>query len=110
MRIIGPDIHRAFTEAVAWDDGKLRRLGRVGMRLDLLTAFARQLWSEDVVSSGAARSRAARLRARPARPARLGPLPRTGRCAGRTGGALRNPDWNVFVCGLGSGTHMEVAT
>jgi hypothetical protein len=29
MRIIGLDIHRAFAEAVAWDDGKLRRLGRV---------------------------------------------------------------------------------
>ena len=40
MRIIGLDIHRAFAEAVAWDDGKLRRLGRVDMRRDLLTAFA----------------------------------------------------------------------
>ena len=28
MRIIGLDIHRAFAEAVAWDDGKLQRLGR----------------------------------------------------------------------------------
>ena len=28
MRIIGLDIHRAFAEAVAWDDGKLKRLGR----------------------------------------------------------------------------------
>jgi hypothetical protein len=27
--IIGLDIHRAFAEAVAWDDGKLKRLGRV---------------------------------------------------------------------------------
>ena len=32
MRIIGLDIHRAFAEAVAWDDGKLKRLGRVDMR------------------------------------------------------------------------------
>ena len=24
MRIIGLDIHRAFAEAVAWDDGKLK--------------------------------------------------------------------------------------
>jgi transposase len=32
MRIIGVDIHRAFAEAVAWDDGKLKRLGRVDMR------------------------------------------------------------------------------
>ena len=32
MRIIGLDIHRAFAEAVAWDDSKLKRLGRVDMR------------------------------------------------------------------------------
>jgi hypothetical protein len=32
MRIIGLDIHRAFAEAVAWHDGKLKRLGRVDMR------------------------------------------------------------------------------
>src|SRR6516165_5847468 len=29
MRVIGLDIHRAFAEAVAWDDGKLNRLVRV---------------------------------------------------------------------------------
>jgi transposase len=28
MRVIELDIHRAFAEAVAWDDGKLKRLGR----------------------------------------------------------------------------------
>ena len=39
MRIIGLDIHRAFAEAVAWDDGKLKRLGRVDMRRHLLEAF-----------------------------------------------------------------------
>ncbi len=49
MRIIGLDIHRAFAEAVAWDDGKLRRLGRVDTRRDLLAAFAEQLSSDDVV-------------------------------------------------------------
>ena len=27
MRIIGLDIHRIFAEAVAWNDGKLERLG-----------------------------------------------------------------------------------
>ena len=42
MRIIGLDIHRAFAEAVAWDDGKLKRLGRVDMRRHLLEAFARE--------------------------------------------------------------------
>ncbi len=32
MRIIGLDIHRAFDEAVAWEEGKLKRLGRVDVR------------------------------------------------------------------------------
>src|SRR5271166_944114 len=49
MRIIGLDIHRAFAEAVAWDDGKLKRLGRVDMRRPLLEAFAKKLAKEDVV-------------------------------------------------------------
>ena len=49
MRIIGLDIHRAFAEAVAWDDGKLKRLGRVDMRRPLLEAFAKKLPKEDVV-------------------------------------------------------------
>ncbi|MGB7976994.1 MAG: hypothetical protein WCF81_22180 [Roseiarcus sp.] len=40
IRIIGLDIHRAFAEAVAWDDGKLKRSGRVDMRRPLLGAFA----------------------------------------------------------------------
>jgi hypothetical protein len=44
MRIIGFDIHRAFAEAVAWEDGKLRRLGRVDMRRNFLTAVAASLW------------------------------------------------------------------
>ncbi len=49
MRIIGLDIHRAFAEAVAWEDGRLRRLGRVDMRRDLLEAFAAKLSPDDVV-------------------------------------------------------------
>jgi transposase len=49
MRIIGLDIHRAFAEAVAWDDGRLRRLGRVDVRRDRLSAFAATLSKEDVV-------------------------------------------------------------
>ena len=49
MRVIGLDIHRAFAEAVAWDDGKLKRLGRVDMRRHLLEAFAMKLSKEDVV-------------------------------------------------------------
>src|SRR5918995_1724553 len=49
MRIIGLDIHRAFAEAVVWHDGKLKRLGRVDVRRELLTAFAEKLSREDVV-------------------------------------------------------------
>ena len=49
MRIIGLDIHRAFAEAVAWDDGKLERLRRVDMRRHLLEGFAKKLTKEDVV-------------------------------------------------------------
>lgn len=48
-RIIGLDIHRAFAEAVAWEDGRLRRLGRVDMRRDLLDAFAARLSASDIV-------------------------------------------------------------
>ena len=49
MRIIGLDIHRAFAEAVAWQEGKLKRIGRIDMRRDQLTAFAASLSGIDVV-------------------------------------------------------------
>jgi transposase len=49
MCIIGFDIHRAFAEAVAWEDGRLRRLGRVDMRRKFLTAFATSLSPQDIV-------------------------------------------------------------
>jgi transposase len=49
MRIIGLDIHRAFAEAVAWQEGKLKRIGRIDMRRDQLTSFAASLLSTDVV-------------------------------------------------------------
>jgi transposase len=49
MRIIGLDIHRAFAEAVAWQEGKLKRIGRIDMHRDRLTAFAATLSSTDVV-------------------------------------------------------------
>ena len=49
MRIIGLDIHRAFAEAVAWDEGELKRLGCVDMRRHLLElsqrSFRRRTWS-----------------------------------------------------------------
>lgn len=49
IRIIGLDIHRAFAEAVAWEDGRLRRLGRVDMRHDLLQASTAWLSLGDIV-------------------------------------------------------------
>lgn len=49
MRIIGLDIHRAFAEAVAWENGKLKRLGRIDMRRDRLAAFAATLSATDIV-------------------------------------------------------------
>src|SRR3984957_1099668 len=49
MRIIGLDIPRAFAEAVACDDGKLKRLGRVDMRRPLLETFAKKLSKDDIV-------------------------------------------------------------
>jgi transposase len=49
MRVIGLDIHRAFAEAVALQDGRLKRLGRVIMRRDLLEKFAAALAKDDVV-------------------------------------------------------------
>ena len=49
MRIIGLDIHRAFAEAVAWENGKLKRLGRINMHRDRLDAFAATLSKGDVV-------------------------------------------------------------
>ena len=49
MRIIGLDIHRAFAEAVALEDGELKRLGRIGMTRDHLKAFAKTLDARDHV-------------------------------------------------------------
>ena len=49
MRIIGLDIHRAFAEAVAWQDARLSRLGRVIMGRESLQAFAKKLSTDDVV-------------------------------------------------------------
>jgi transposase len=40
MRIIGFDIHRVFAEAVMLEDGKIKRLGRIGMTRDHLAVFA----------------------------------------------------------------------
>jgi transposase len=49
MRIVGLDIHRVSAEAVMLDEGKIIRLGRVGMTRDHLEAFARRLTHDDHV-------------------------------------------------------------
>lgn len=49
MRVVGLDIHRVFAEAVMLDDGKLVRLGRIGMTRDHLGAFAQTLTHDDHV-------------------------------------------------------------
>jgi transposase len=49
MRVIGLDIHRVFAEAVLLKNGAARRLGRVGMTRDHLTAFAKTLTHDDHV-------------------------------------------------------------
>jgi transposase len=49
MRVIGLDIHRVFAEAVLLENGAIRRLGRVGMTRDHLTAFAKTLTHDDHV-------------------------------------------------------------
>ncbi|MDP8916306.1 MAG: IS110 family transposase [Pseudomonadota bacterium] len=47
MRIVGLDIHRVFAEAVMLDEGKVVRLGRVGMTREHLDAFARTVLTHD---------------------------------------------------------------
>ncbi|MHB0670896.1 IS110 family RNA-guided transposase [Roseomonas mucosa] len=49
MRVVGLDIHRVFAEAVMLDDGKVIRLGRIGMTREQLEAFARTLTHDDHV-------------------------------------------------------------
>lgn len=49
MRIIGLDIHRVFAEAVVLEDGTARRLGRVDMTREKLSAFAVTLLPTDHV-------------------------------------------------------------
>lgn len=49
MRIIGMDIHRVFAEAVALDEGIIKRLGRIGMTRQHLHDFARTLLPTDHV-------------------------------------------------------------
>lgn len=49
MQVVGLDIHRVFAEAVMLVDGTVRRLGRIGMTRNHLTAFAKTRTSDDHV-------------------------------------------------------------
>ena len=48
-RVIGLDIHRTFAEAVAWEDGRLSRLGRIDMTRAALEGFGKGLRPSDEV-------------------------------------------------------------
>ena len=49
MRVVRLDSHRVFAEAVMLENGAIRRLGRIGMTRDHLTAFAKTLTHDDHV-------------------------------------------------------------
>ena len=42
-RVIGMDIHRTFAEVVAWEEGRLKPLGRVDMTRAALEGFGKRL-------------------------------------------------------------------
>ena len=42
-RVIGIDIHRTFGEVVFWEDGRLRRAGRIDMTRTALQGFGKSL-------------------------------------------------------------------
>src|SRR5215471_3357337 len=48
-RVIGIDIHRTFGEVVFWEDGRLRRAGRIDMTRTALEGFGKSLRSTDEV-------------------------------------------------------------
>jgi transposase len=48
-RVIGMDIHRTFAEVVTWEQGKLRRAGRVDMTRTALERFGKTLQASDEV-------------------------------------------------------------
>ena len=48
-RVIGMDIHRTFAEVVAWEEGRLRPLGRADMTRSSLEGFGKRLQTSDEV-------------------------------------------------------------
>src|SRR3954467_6311397 len=48
-RVIGIDIHRTFGEVVYWEDGRLRRGGRIDMTRTALEGFGKGLLASDEV-------------------------------------------------------------
>ena len=49
-RVIGIDIHRTFGEVVFWEDGRLRRAGRIDMTRTALEGFGKSLLASDEVA------------------------------------------------------------
>ncbi|CAO4139967.1 hypothetical protein LPLAFNJD_LOCUS571 [Methylorubrum aminovorans] len=49
MCVVGLDIHRVFAEAVVLENSAIRRLGRIGMTRDHMTAFAKTLTHDNQV-------------------------------------------------------------
>jgi hypothetical protein len=45
-RVIGIDIHRTFGEVVFWEDGRLRRAGRIDMTRTALEGFGKSLLAQ----------------------------------------------------------------
>ncbi len=48
-RVIGMDIHRTFAEVVIWEQGHLRRAGRIDMTRTALEGFGKTLQASDEV-------------------------------------------------------------
>src|SRR6516225_12157645 len=48
-RVIGIDIHRTFGGVVFWEDGRLRRAGRIDMTRTALEGFGKRLLASDEV-------------------------------------------------------------
>src|SRR5579871_4720169 len=48
-RVIGMDVHRTFGEVVVWEEGNLRRAGRVDMTRTALEGFGKTLQATDEV-------------------------------------------------------------
>jgi transposase len=56
-RVIGIDIHRTFGEMVFWEDGRLRRAGRIDMTRTALEGFGKSLLVKEATANSMGVSR-----------------------------------------------------